>query len=108
VGCSKHCSSFNERLDLPVLLTKLDGTQEVVLLCLLNTVKNPSSCQRGEKMETWMYFTRKDGARILGMGDIVSLVEKAQEQYDAVEAVAGKRFVKINLILKILNPVAAN
>ena len=81
---------FNERLDFNgVILTKLDGdTRGGAALSIRTVVKKPIKyVGTGEKLEALDAFHPERMAdRILGMGDIVSLVEKAQEQFDAEEA----------------------
>lgn len=81
---------FNERLDFDgVILTKLDGdTRGGAALSIRTVVSKPIKfVGTGEKMEAIDAFHPERMAdRILGMGDIVSLVEKAQEQFDAEEA----------------------
>jgi len=81
---------FNDRLDFNgVILTKLDGdTRGGAALSIRTVVDKPIKfVGTGEKMEAIDQFHPKRMAdRILGMGDIVSLVEKAQEQYDEEEA----------------------
>lgn len=81
---------FNERLDFDgVVLTKLDGdTRGGAALSIRSVVDKPIKfVGTGEKMEAFEVFHPDRMAdRILGMGDIVSLVEKAQEQFDAEEA----------------------
>ncbi len=81
---------FNERLDFNgVVLTKLDGdTRGGAALSIRSVVDKPIKfVGTGEKMDALDAFHPKRMAdRILGMGDIVSLVEKAQEQYDQEEA----------------------
>lgn len=81
---------FNERLDYDgVVLTKLDGdTRGGAALSIRSVVDKPIKfVGTGEKMDALDAFHPKRMAdRILGMGDIVSLVEKAQEQYDQEEA----------------------
>ncbi|MEZ5071671.1 MAG: signal recognition particle protein [Bacteroidales bacterium] len=82
--------AFNDRLDFDgVVLTKLDGdTRGGAALSIRSVVDKPIKfVGTGEKMEALDAFHPKRMAdRILGMGDIVSLVEKAQEQYDQEEA----------------------
>jgi signal recognition particle subunit SRP54 len=82
--------TFNERLDFTgVVLTKLDGdTRGGAALSIKYTVNKPIKfVSSGEKMDTLdVFYPERMAQRILGMGDITSLVEKAQEQYDAVEA----------------------
>ena len=81
---------FNDRLDFDgVVLTKLDGdTRGGAALSIRTVVNKPIKfVGTGEKMEAIDQFHPSRMAdRILGMGDIVSLVEKAQEQYDEEEA----------------------
>ena len=81
---------FNERLDYTgVILTKLDGdTRGGAALSIRTVVNKPIKfVGTGEKMEAIDPFHPSRMAdRILGMGDIVSLVERAQEQYDEAEA----------------------
>jgi signal recognition particle subunit SRP54 len=81
---------FNDRLDYEgVILTKLDGdTRGGAALSIRAVVNKPIKfIGTGEKMENIdVFHPDRMADRILGMGDIVSLVEKAQEQYDAEEA----------------------
>jgi signal recognition particle subunit SRP54 len=81
---------FNDRLDFDgVILTKLDGdTRGGAALSIRSVVDKPIKfVGTGEKMEAIEVFHPDRMAdRILGMGDIVSLVEKAQEQFDSEEA----------------------
>jgi signal recognition particle subunit SRP54 len=81
---------FNERLDFDgVVLTKLDGdTRGGAALSIRTVVNKPIKfVGTGEKLEAIDAFHPKRMAdRILGMGDVVSLVEKAQEQYNEEEA----------------------
>lgn len=82
--------TFNDRLDFDgVVLTKLDGdTRGGAALSIRAVVNKPIKfVSAGEKMEALDVFHPKRIAdRILGMGDVVSLVEKAQEQFDEEEA----------------------
>ena len=77
---------FNERLDYDgVVLTKLDGdTRGGAALSIRSVVNKPIKyVGTGEKMDALdAFYPNRMADRILGMGDIVSLVEKAQEQYD--------------------------
>ncbi|MDE6802316.1 MAG: signal recognition particle protein, partial [Muribaculaceae bacterium] len=77
---------FNDRLDFDgVILTKLDGdTRGGAALSIRTVVKKPIKfVGTGEKMEAIdLFHPSRMADRILGMGDIVSLVEKAQQQYD--------------------------
>ncbi len=81
---------FNDRLDFDgVVLTKLDGdTRGGAALSIRSVVNKPIKfVGTGEKMEALdVFHPDRMADRILGMGDIVSLVEKAQEQFDADEA----------------------
>lgn len=81
---------FNERLDFEgVVLTKLDGdTRGGAALSIRAVVNKPIKfVGSGEKMDALdVFYPERMADRILGMGDIVSLVEKAQEQFDAEEA----------------------
>ena len=81
---------FNDRLDFDgVVLTKLDGdTRRGAALSIRTVVTKPIKfIGTGEKMEAIDAFHPSRMAdRILGMGDVVSLVERAQEQYDEEEA----------------------
>ncbi|MDD5696147.1 MAG: signal recognition particle protein [Bacteroidales bacterium] len=82
--------AFNERLDYDgVVLTKLDGdTRGGAALTIKAVVDKPIKFVGiGEKMEAIdLFYPNRMADRILGMGDIVSLVEKAQEQFDEEEA----------------------
>ncbi len=82
--------AFNDRINFDgVVLTKLDGdTRGGAALSIKYTVNKPIKfVSRGEKMETLdVFFPDRMAQRILGMGDIVSFVEKAQEQFDEKEA----------------------
>lgn len=81
---------FNERLDFDgVVLTKLDGdTRGGAALSIRTVVDKPIKfVGTGEKMDALdIFHPERMADRILGMGDIVSLVERAQEQYDEAEA----------------------
>ena len=81
---------FNDRLDFDgVILTKLDGdTRGGAALSIRSVVNKPIKfVGTGEKMEALdVFYPERMADRILGMGDIVSLVERAQEQYDEEEA----------------------
>lgn len=82
--------AFNERLDFSgVVLTKLDGdTRGGAALSIRTVVEKPIKfIGTGEKMEAIdIFYPERMADRILGMGDVVSLVERAQEQFDAEEA----------------------
>ncbi len=81
---------FNDRLDFDgVVLTKLDGdTRGGAALSIRTVVTNPIKfIGTGEKMDAIdVFHPARMADRILGMGDIVSLVERAQEQFDEEEA----------------------
>jgi len=81
---------FNERLNFDgVVLTKLDGdTRGGAALSIRAVVNKPIKfVSSGEKLDAIdIFYPVRMADRILGMGDIVSLVEKAQEQFDAEEA----------------------
>ncbi|MEN0003781.1 MAG: signal recognition particle protein [Bacteroidota bacterium] len=82
--------AFNEVIDYDgVVLTKLDGdTRGGAALSIKYTVGKPIKfVSTGEKMDTLdVFYPDRMARRILGFGDIVSLVEKAQEQFDEAEA----------------------
>ncbi len=82
--------AFNDRLNFDgVVLTKLDGdTRGGAALSIKYTVGKPIKfVSMGEKMDTLdVFYPDRMSQRILGMGDIVSLVERAQEQFDEAEA----------------------
>jgi len=81
--------TFNERLDFDgVVLTKLDGdTRGGAALSIRNVVDKPIKfMSTGEKMDAIdLFYPERMASRILGMGDVVSLVEKAQENFDEEE-----------------------
>jgi signal recognition particle subunit SRP54 len=93
-------AAFNERLDFSgVVLTKLDGdTRGGAALSIKYTVNKPIKfASSGEKMDTLdVFYPGRMAQRILGMGDIVSLVEKAQEQYDEKEAARLEKKIRKN------------
>ena len=82
--------AFNDRLDFDgVVLTKMDGdTRGGAALSIKAVVGKPIKfVSTGEKMEALdIFYPARIADRILGMGDVVSLVEKAQEQFDEKEA----------------------
>ncbi len=82
--------SFNDRLDFSgVVLTKLDGdTRGGAALSIKYTVQKPIKfVSSGEKLETLdVFYPERMAQRILGMGDITTLVEKAQEQFNDEQA----------------------
>jgi len=81
---------FNDRLDFDgVVLTKLDGdTRGGAALSIRSVVNKPIKfVSMGEKLDALdIFYPERMADRILGMGDIVTLVEKAQEQFDTEEA----------------------
>jgi signal recognition particle subunit SRP54 len=81
---------FNDRLDFDgVVLTKLDGdARGGAALSIRSVVDKPIKfISTGEKMDALdVFYPERMADRILGMGDIVSLVEKAQEQFDVEQA----------------------
>ena len=91
---------FNSRLDFDgVVLTKLDGdTRGGVALSIRSVVDKPIKfVGMGEKMDALdVFHPSRMADRILGMGDIVSLVERAQEQYDEEEARKLQRKIQKN------------
>ncbi|MCP4123993.1 MAG: signal recognition particle protein [Bacteroidetes bacterium] len=92
--------AFNERIDFSgVVLTKLDGdTRGGAALSIKYTVNKPIKfVSRGEKLDTLdVFHPDRMAQRILGMGDIVSFVEKAQEQFDEKEAKKLEAKIKKN------------
>ncbi len=87
--------AFHDRLNYDgVVLTKLDGdTRGGAALTIRSVVKKPIKfVGLGEKMDALdVFYPKRMADRILGMGDIVSLVERAQEQFDAEEAIKLKK-----------------
>ncbi|MBK6362888.1 MAG: signal recognition particle protein [Saprospiraceae bacterium] len=92
--------TFNERIQFDgVVLTKLDGdTRGGAALSIKYAVGKPIKfISSGEKMDTIdVFHPERMAQRILGMGDIVSLVEKAQEQFDEKEAERLEKKIKKN------------
>src|SRR5688572_20498352 len=92
--------AFNERLDFSgVVLTKLDGdTRGGAALSIKYTVQKPIKfVSSGEKMDTLdVFYPDRMAQRILGMGDITTLVEKAQAQYDEEQAKKLERRIRKN------------
>ena len=82
--------AFNDRLNFDgVVLTKLDGdTRGGAALSIKSVVNKPIKfIGTGEKLDALdIFYPERMADRILGMGDIVTLVEKAQEQFDSAEA----------------------
>lgn len=92
--------AFNDRLDFTgVVLTKLDGdTRGGAALSIKYTVEKPIKfVSSGEKMDTLdVFYPDRMAQRILGMGDITSLVEKAQEQFDEAKAKKLEKKIRKN------------
>lgn len=92
--------AFNDRLDFTgVVLTKLDGdTRGGAALSIKYTVNKPIKfISSGEKMDTLdVFYPERMAQRILGMGDITTLVEKAQAQFDEVEAKKLEKKIRKN------------
>ncbi len=92
--------AFNDRLDFSgVVLTKLDGdTRGGAALSIKYTVNKPIKfVSSGEKMDTLdVFYPERMAQRILGMGDITTLVEKAQAQYDEVQAKKLEKKIRKN------------
>ncbi len=92
--------AFNDRLNFDgVVLTKLDGdTRGGAALSIKYIVQKPIKfVSRGEKMDTLeLFYPDRMAQRILGMGDIVSFVEKAQEQFDQEKADELQRKIRKN------------
>jgi len=93
-------AAFNEKLNFDgVVLTKLDGdTRGGAALSIKYTVQKPIKfVSTGEKLDQIdVFYPDRMAQRILGMGDIVTLVEKAQEQYDAKQAEALEKKIRKN------------
>lgn len=91
---------FNERINFDgVVLTKLDGdTRGGAALSIKYAVGKPIKfVSSGEKLETLeVFYPDRMAQRILGMGDIVSFVEKAQEQFDEKEAERLEKKIRKN------------
>lgn len=92
--------TFNERLDFNgVVLTKLDGdTRGGAALSIRRVVDKPIKfVSTGEKMDAIdRFYPDRMASRILGMGDVISLVEKAQEAFDEEEAKRLNRRIRKN------------
>jgi signal recognition particle subunit SRP54 len=92
--------AFNDRLDFTgVVLTKLDGdTRGGAALSIKYTVAKPIKfISSGEKLDTLdVFYPERMAQRILGMGDITTLVEKAQEQFDEAEAKKLEKKIRKN------------
>ena len=92
--------AFNERLDFSgVVLTKLDGdTRGGAALSIRYVVNKPIKfVSSGEKMDTLdVFYPERMAQRILGMGDITTLVERAQAQFDEAEAKKLEKKIRKN------------
>ena len=92
--------AFNDRLNFSgVVLTKLDGdTRGGAALSIKYTVNKPIKfTSAGEKMDTLdVFYPERMAQRILGMGDITTLVEKAQEQFDEEQAKKLEKKIRKN------------
>ncbi len=91
---------FNQRIDFDgVVLTKLDGdTRGGAALSITSVVQKPIKfVSTGEKLDALSpFYPDRMAQRILGMGDVVSLVEKAQKQFDEKEALKLESKIKAN------------
>ncbi len=92
--------SFNDRLDFSgVVLTKMDGdTRGGAALSIKYTVNKPIKfISSGEKLDTLdVFYPERMAQRILGMGDITTLVERAQAQFDEAEAKKLEKKIRKN------------
>ncbi len=92
--------AFNDRLDFTgVVLTKLDGdTRGGAAISIKYTVDKPIKfVSMGEKLETLdVFYPERMAQRILGMGDITTLVERAQAQFDEVQAKKLEKKIRAN------------
>lgn len=92
--------SFNDRLDFTgVVLTKLDGdTRGGAALTIRYTVQKPIKfVSMGEKLETLdVFYPERMAQRILGMGDITTLVERAQQQFDEEQSKKLEKKIRAN------------
>jgi len=92
--------TFNERLDFTgVVLTKLDGdTRGGAALSIRYVVDKPIKfVSMGEKLDTLdVFYPERMAQRILGMGDITTLVERAQAQFDEVQAKKLEKKIRAN------------
>ncbi len=92
--------AFNDRLDFTgVVLTKLDGdTRGGAAISIKDTVDKPIKfVSMGEKLDTLdVFYPERMAQRILGMGDITTLVERAQAQFDEAEAKKLEKKIRAN------------
>ena len=97
--------AFNDVLNFDgVVLTKLDGdTRGGAALTIKSVVNKPIKFINSEKLDAIdIFYPERMADRILGMGDVVSLVERAQDVYDEKKArELSKKIAKINLDLMI-------
>ena len=96
----ESAKAFNEAIDYDgVVLTKMDGDTRggAALSIKAVTGKSIKFISAGEKMEALeLFYPARIADRILGMGDVVTLVEKAQEQYDEQQARSLKKKITKN------------
>ena len=92
--------AFNERLDFDgVVLTKLDGdTRGGAAISIRAVVDKPIKfISMGEKLDALdLFYPERMASRILGMGDVLTLVEKAQEQFDEEQAARLQKKIRKN------------
>lgn len=92
--------AFNEKLDYTgVILTKLDGdTRGGAAISILSVVNKPIKfIGTGEKMDALdLFYPERMANRILGMGDVLSLVERAQQQFDREESERIQKKIRKN------------
>ncbi|GAB4416042.1 MAG: signal recognition particle protein [Bacteroidia bacterium] len=92
--------AFNERIDFDgVVLTKLDGdTRGGAAISIRSVVDKPIKfVSTGEKLDDLdLFYPERMASRILGMGDVLTLVERAQEQYDEEQAARLQRKLRKN------------
>ena len=92
--------TFNERLDITgVILTKLDGdTRGGAALSIRSVTGKPIKFTgRGEKLEDFeIFYPERMASRILGMGDMMTLIEKAQQDFDEAKAQEMANKIKAN------------
>ena len=97
---AEYAKAFNEAIDYDgVVLTKMDGDTRggAALSIKAVTGKSIKFISAGEKMEALeLFYPARIADRILGMGDVVTLVEKAQEQYDEQQARSLKKKIAKN------------
>jgi signal recognition particle subunit SRP54 len=102
--------NFNDRLDFDgVVLSKMDGdTRGGAALSIKSVVNKPIKfVSNGEKLDALdVFYPDRMAGRILGMGDVVSLVERAQSVYDEEEAKKLNKKISINNFenMVVINP----